>query len=150
MSEARVPIWEFRDPWEYISSRPPIMTLRSLCNRRLMSFTFAPRLTSSLLRPNVLYNVLSTLSLNARSNSSYRSFVTTSSVKKEDTFQPPTLRKDNSWDIFHEYTNRYVVPKMTPDELWRERSKKHEAFGHPSIYAGGPVFSVTACDIFLI
>lgn len=106
-----------------------------------MSFAFTPRL---LLRPNVFHNVLK---FNARSNSSGRPFVTPSNG---DSFQPPELRKDNKWDIFQEFSNRNVAPKMTPDELWRERSKRHEVLGHPSIYAGWLVFFAIACDILFI
>lgn len=118
-----------------------------------MSFAFAPRLAPSILRPNVLHSVLPTLKLNAGSNSLSRSLVTTSLAKnqsKGDTSQPPELRKDGNWEIFQKYTSRNVTPKMTPEELWRERSKKHEALGHPSIYAGWTMFSSIALDILLI
>ena len=56
--------------------------------------------------------------------------------------QPPKMSKDLTWTFLTEYSKKQAAPRISPEDMWRDRSNRVGPNPPPSVYAG----SLSSCS----
>lgn len=102
-----------------------------------MLSALAQRLSPGLWR----YNVIPRASLISKSmfisqSRSLTGIPPATEEERKKPYQPPEMRRDVTWNLLADYSQRRVAPRKTAAQIWQDRSNRLEANPPRSIYHG--------------
>ncbi|KIM87048.1 hypothetical protein PILCRDRAFT_4277 [Piloderma croceum F 1598] len=59
--------------------------------------------------------------------------------ERKKQYQPPEMRKDVTWNLLADYSQRRAAPTKTAEQIWQDRSNRLGTNPPPSVYYGRSV-----------